>query len=49
MHLSSGNIPVISFGCADETMLKECQYNLSWDSYRQFQAKEGQFSTKWKI
>lgn len=49
MHLSSGNILVISFGCADETMLKECQNNLSWDSYRQFPAKEGQFSTRYKI
>lgn len=43
MHLSTGNILVISFGCDDEMMLKECQNNLSWDSYRQFWAREGQF------
>lgn len=43
MHLSTGNILVISFGCDDEMMLKECQNNLSWDSYRQFGAREGQF------
>ena len=43
MHLSTGNILVISFGCDDEMMLKECQSNQSWDSYRQFWAREGQF------
>ena len=50
MHLSTGNILVISFGCDDEMMLKECQNNLSWDSYRQFWVREGQFlasSKKW--
>lgn len=48
MHLSTGNILVISFGCDDEMMLKECQNNLSWDSYRQFWAREGQFLASWK-
>lgn len=48
MHLSTGNILVISFGCDDEMMLRECQNNLSWDSYRQFWAREGQFSASSK-